>query len=71
MQIDVETVEGFQKSFRFKDADAASPIMSIGRLADDDTTALFQRNGCMAIRAPQFHVQTLHVVYFVTSNMAN
>ena len=68
MQIDVTSMEGHARTFRFKHADVTVPIMSIGLLADHDNDTLFQKRGGKIIhvrRGEIIHFQRMHGVYFV------
>ena len=65
MSVNFESLEGHQKTFTFKNADVAIPILSIGLLTDDDHEATFRKNDGVLKRVPTNQTIKLVRVYGV------
>lgn len=74
MEVPVETLEGYKRAFKFKNADVSIPIRSTSLLADDNHDSLCSKKGCNLIHVPTgetIHVVRMHGVYFFRFKRCN
>ena len=70
--IPATSMEGYERTFTFDDADVTVPILSIGKLTDNDNDVLFQKRGGKIIHVPsgeEIHFKRMHGVYFIIFNV--
>ena len=68
MVIPSKTLEGDDKVITYQDCDVEMPILSTGRLADDDHISTFHKTGGYILHSPSGHITRMfriQGVYFV------
>ena len=72
-QIPVESLEGHERTFTFKNANVSIPILSTGRFADEDHDSLSQKTEGQLLHVPTgegIHLFRMHGVYFFKFNIS-
>ena len=66
--VEAESMEGYKRKYTFQNADVTVPILSIGKLTDDEHDVMFKKHGGKIIHVPtgeEIHFIRRHGVYFI------